>query len=45
MRVPPLVVDRAGGFLKREASVCLERACIHARLFRQTCISNLQDNR
>jgi len=27
--VTPLVVNRAGGFLKREACICLERTSIH----------------
>ncbi len=32
----PSVVNRASGFLKREASVCLERTSIRAGFFCQT---------
>ena len=43
--VTPSVVNRASGFLKREACICLERTSIRAGLFCQTPISNFQGER
>ena len=36
MSITPSAVNRAGGFLKREAFVCLERTSIRAGFFCQT---------